>query len=187
MSGNSECQFYVWAILAALVLALIISVIFNVFHYVEKQRQGKIYKYSDDYIPREDEYYIEDTPIYGNLDNMVPEPTDENCYEQMKARPEISVNAPQDASPPAQAIGETQMFYASLNHNCEGKRRKPRKQNAYLSDKSEEEPVQGMNASLSTTTLVESVSPENQEIEESIHDDPVRLFGLIRAKKEPIN
>lgn len=29
------------------------------------------------------------------------EPMDENCYEQMKARPERSVNEPQEATPPA--------------------------------------------------------------------------------------
>ncbi|XP_016051170.1 PREDICTED: T-cell receptor-associated transmembrane adapter 1 [Miniopterus natalensis] len=186
MSGNSECQFYVWAIIASLVLALVLSLIFNVSHYVEKQRQGKIYRYSEDYITREDDYYIEDTPIYGNLDNVVPEPMDENCYEQMKARPERSVNERQ-AAPPAQTIDEAQMFYASLNHNYEGKYRKPRKQNTYMSDKNEDELLHGMNASVSQTTLVDSFPPESQATEENIHDDPVRLFGLIRGKTEPVN
>ncbi|XP_036099799.1 T-cell receptor-associated transmembrane adapter 1 [Molossus molossus] len=184
MSGNSECQFYVWAIIAALILALVISLIFNVSHYVEKQQQGKIHSYFDDFSPRENEYYVEDIPIYGNLDNVVPEPMDENCYEQMKARPERSGNELQGATLTAQA---TEMCYASLNHNCKGKRGKPRKQNAYLSDKSEDEPSCGMNTSFSTTSLVDSFPPENQAMEENIHDDPIRLFGLIRAKTEPIS
>lgn len=187
MSGNSECQFYIWAILAFLVLALAISLIFNISHYVEKKRQDKIYRYPDDYILREDEYYVEDTPIYGNLDNLVPEPMDENCYEQMKARPERSVNEPQEATPPARVPDESQMFYASLNHSNEGKRRKPRKQNTYLSDKDKDEQLHGMNASLSKTTLADSFPPERQAVEENIHDDPIRLFGLIRAQKEPVN
>lgn len=186
MSGNSECQFYIWAILAFLVLSLVISLIFNVSHYVEKKRQDKIYRYSEDYTAREDEYYIEDTPIYGNLDNVVPEPIDENCYEQMKGRPERSVNEPEEAFPPAQATDEIQVYYASLDHKYEGKRRKPRKQNT-LSDKDEDEHLHGMNLSLSKTTLVDSFPPESQAIEENIHDDPIRLFGLIRAKKEPVN
>lgn len=42
-AGNSECQFYVWAILAFLVLALALSLIFNISHYVEKKRQGKTF------------------------------------------------------------------------------------------------------------------------------------------------
>ncbi|KAM5334876.1 T-cell receptor-associated transmembrane adapter 1 [Glossophaga mutica] len=188
MPVNSGCQFYVWAILVSLVLALVISLIFNISHCLEKQRQGKIYRYSEDYIPREDEYYIEDTPIYGNLDNVVvPEPTDENCYEQMKARPERSVNELQEAAPPAQAIDETQMFYAQLNHNCEGKRRKPRKNDTYLSEKNEDELLHGTSISLSKTSLVDSFPPDSQAVEENIHDDPVRLFGLIRANREPVN
>lgn len=86
-----------------------------------------------------------------------------------------------------QTIDEAQMFYASLNHNYEGKYRKPRKQNTYMSDKNEDELLHGMNASVSQTTLVDSFPPESQATEENIHDDPVRLFGLIRGKTEPVN
>ncbi|XP_051675036.1 T-cell receptor-associated transmembrane adapter 1 [Oryctolagus cuniculus] len=185
MSGNSGCPFFLWGLLAFLGLALVISLIFNISHYVEKKRQDYMYRYSDDYIPRVDEDYIEDTPIYGNLDNIIPEPIDENCYEQMKARPERSINETQEVPPSTQATTETQMFYASLDHSFKGKRRKPRKQNTF-SDKDENEQSHAMDASITEATLVDSFSPESQEIEENIHDDPVRLFGLIRAKKEPI-
>ncbi|KAL2805126.1 T-cell receptor-associated transmembrane adapter 1 isoform 2 [Daubentonia madagascariensis] len=147
----------------------------------------KMYSYSVDYIPRVDEYYIEDTPIYGNLDDITSEQMDENCYEQMKARPERSVNEMQEATPSAQAIGETQMCYASLDHSFKGKRRKPRKQNTHLSDKDEDTQLHAMDASISKTTSADSFSPENQAIEENIHDDPIRLFGLIHAKREPIH
>nr|XP_010348347.1 T-cell receptor-associated transmembrane adapter 1 isoform X2 [Saimiri boliviensis boliviensis] len=147
----------------------------------------QMYRYSNDYIPRDDEYYIEDTPIYGNLDDMISEPMDENCYEQMKARPEKSVNERQEATPSAQATNEAQMCYASLDHSIKGKRRKPRKQNTHLSDKDGDEQSHATDASVSKTTLVDSFSPESQAVEENIHDDPIRLFGLIRAKREPIN
>ncbi|XP_017365901.1 T-cell receptor-associated transmembrane adapter 1 isoform X1 [Cebus imitator] len=187
MSGNSGCPFFLWGLLAFLGLALVISLIFNISHCVEKQRQDKMYRYSNDYIPRDDEYYIEDTPIYGNLDDMISEPMDENCYEQMKARPEKSVNEMQEATPSAQATNETQMCYASLDHSIKGKRRKPRKQNAHLSDKDGDEQSHPTDASISKTTLVDNFSPESQAVEENIHDDPIRLFGLIRAKREPIN
>uniref|UniRef100_A0A673UGF5 T cell receptor associated transmembrane adaptor 1 n=1 Tax=Suricata suricatta TaxID=37032 RepID=A0A673UGF5_SURSU len=149
---------------------------------------GKMYKYTEDYIPREDEYYIEDTPIYGNLDDVVPEPVDENCYEQMKARPERSANELQEATPPTQVTEEAQIFYAFVDHSSEGKRRKTKKQNTDLSDKDKENPLCApVDAILSKTTPVESFPPESQEVEESVHDDPIRLFGLIRAKREPIN
>ncbi|XP_003734972.1 T-cell receptor-associated transmembrane adapter 1 [Callithrix jacchus] len=186
MSGSSGCPFFLWGLLAFLGLALVTSLIFNISHCVEKQRQDKMYRYSNDYIPRADEYYIEDTPIYGNLD-MISEPMDENCYEQMKARPEKSVNKMQEATPSAQATNETQMCYASLDHSIKGKRRKPRKQNTHLSDKDGDEQSHAPDASISKTTLVDSFSPESQAVEENIHDDPVRLFGLIRAKREPRN
>ncbi|XP_032262389.1 T-cell receptor-associated transmembrane adapter 1 [Phoca vitulina] len=187
MSGNSECQFYAWIIVAFLGLALVVSLIFNISHYMEKQRQDTMYRYSEDYIPREDDYYIEDTPIYGNLDDIVPEPVDENCYEQMKARPERYTNELQEATPPAQATEEPQMFYASLDHNCKGKRRKPKKENSCLLDKDEDEQLHAVDASLSKTTSVDNFPLESQEIEENVHDDPIRLFGLIHAKRESIN
>ncbi|XP_076974561.1 T-cell receptor-associated transmembrane adapter 1 isoform X2 [Tamandua tetradactyla] len=136
---------------------------------------------------RDDEYYIEDTPIYGNLDNMVPEQMDESCYEQMKAHPERSMNKLQRAAPAAQAATESQMCYASLNHSYKGKCRKSRKQTTHLSDKDEDEQLHAKDASVSKTTSVDSFPPESQTIEENIHDDPIRLFGLIRAKREPVN
>ncbi|XP_007944771.1 T-cell receptor-associated transmembrane adapter 1 [Orycteropus afer afer] len=185
--GSFDCHFSIWGLIVFLGLALIISLIFNISHYVEKQRQGKIYSYSGDYIPRDDEYYIEDTPIYGNLDNVVPEATDENYYEQMKARPERSVNKLQDTSLPAQSADETHMCYASLDHSYKGKQRKPRKQTTPVSHKDEDEQFHAMDASTSNTTLVNSIPLESQAVEESIHDDPIRLFGLIRAKKDTIN
>lgn len=79
------------------------------------------------------------------------------------------------------------MFYASLDHSCEGKRRKHKKQKTYLSDKDEDGQVHAMDINLSKTTLVDSFPPESQAIEENIHDDPIRLFGLIRAQKETVN
>ncbi|XP_023588677.1 T-cell receptor-associated transmembrane adapter 1 [Trichechus manatus latirostris] len=187
MSGNVGCHFLVWGLIAFLGLALVISLIFNISHYVEKQRQDKVYGYSDDYIPRDDEYFLEDIPIYGNLDDVVSEPTDENCYEQMKARPERSVNKRQEVAPPAQAATEPQVCYGALNHSCKAKLRKPRKQDVPVSHKDEDEQLRALDASISKTTLLDSLPPGGQEVEENIHDDPVRLFGLIRAKKDPIN
>ncbi|KAM9671032.1 T-cell receptor-associated transmembrane adapter 1 isoform 2-T2 [Dama dama] len=134
---------------------------------------------------REDEYDLEDAPIYGNVDNVALEPVDENCYEQMKARPDRSVNKLQDA-PPSQET-EVRMCYASLDHNNEGKRRRPKKQKTHLSDKDGDGQMHAMDISLSKTTLVDSFPPESEAMEENIHDDPIRLFGLIRAQKESLH
>ncbi|KAF5923936.1 hypothetical protein HPG69_010365 [Diceros bicornis minor] len=183
MSGNPECHFYVWAILAFLVLALVVSLLFNISYYVEKQRQrDKTYRYSEDYIPSIFYFSVVNHDLFNSQ-----EPMDENCYEQMKARPERSVNQLQEATAPAQATNEARMFYASLAPSQERKHRKPRKHDAYLSDKDGDEQLHARKASLSKTSLVDSFPPESQAVEEDIHDDPIRLFGLIRAKKEPTN
>ncbi|KAG8509496.1 T-cell receptor-associated transmembrane adapter 1 [Galemys pyrenaicus] len=104
----------------------------------------------------------------------------------MKARPERPVSELRETTRPARVTRESEMFYASLDNN-EGKRRKPRKQNTFLSDKHEDKQLPSKNASISQTALVDSFPPECQTEEESIHDDPIRLFGLIRANKEPTN
>ncbi|XP_075399077.1 T-cell receptor-associated transmembrane adapter 1 [Tenrec ecaudatus] len=179
MPENPECHFLVWTLVAFLSLALVISLIFNISHCVEKHRQEKIYSYSNDYIPRDDEYYIEDTPIYGNLDDVVPEPTDENCYEQMKSQPQRSMNKLQEATPYGQTPAETQICYASLDASYKAKLRKPRTQDPVpLKDEAEQ--------LVSKKSLVDDLSPESQA-EENIHDDPIRLFGLLRANTEPVN
>ncbi|XP_072470152.1 T-cell receptor-associated transmembrane adapter 1 [Notamacropus eugenii] len=183
MSGISQCPVFVWGLLALLSLCLIVSLIFNVSYWLEKQRQEKTYDYTDDYIPRGDEYYTEDTPIYGNLDNVLSEgPTDENCYEQMKARPERAVNEKQEFSP-MQAAADTQMCYAALDHSFKGKRRKPK---VHFSHKDENEKLHAVDTSLLQNNSISSFREESDMMEENIHDDPIRLFGLIHAKKEQI-
>ncbi|CAO2631798.1 T-cell receptor-associated transmembrane adapter 1 [Lemmus lemmus] len=184
MSGNSGCPFFLWGLLAFLGLALIMSVIFNISHYVEKQRQREICTYTDIHTRIVDEYYVEDTPIYGNLENIIPEPMDEGCYEQMKARPQRSACDMQEATASAQA--ESQMCYATLDHSFKGKRRRPRKQNANFSDREKDAQVCAMDANISQINSVPDFPSDSQAVEESVHDDPARLFGLIRAKREPV-
>lgn len=79
------------------------------------------------------------------------------------------------------------MLYASLDHSCGGKSRMPKKENSDLLDKDEDGQLHAGDASLSKITSVDNFPLESQEIEENVHDDPIRLFGLIRAKKESIN
>nr|XP_004663999.2 T-cell receptor-associated transmembrane adapter 1 [Jaculus jaculus] len=179
--GNSGCPFFLWGLLAFSGLALLISLIFNIFHCIEKQRGDKTYRYPDEYIPRDDEYYVEDTPIYGNLDHF-PEALDENCYEQMKARPVVTDM--QEAIPSAQVPTEAQLCYASFDHSLKGKRRKPREQ---ATDRDKGGRLRVVDTRASHTHLVERLPPESPATEENIHDDPVRLFGLIRAKRGPVS
>ncbi|XP_007493702.1 T-cell receptor-associated transmembrane adapter 1 [Monodelphis domestica] len=183
MSGNDQCPLFVWGLLAFLGLSLIISLIFNVSNWVEKQRQDKTYDYTDDdYFQRDDDYYPENTPIYGNLDNVLSGSGDESCYEQMKARPERVVREKEGQSS-MQAQADAQMCYASLDHSFKGKCRKPK---ACFSDKDENEKLHTVDTSLPERNSAHSFR-EEENMEENIHDDPIRLFGLIHAKREQIN
>ncbi|MEJ1283143.1 T cell receptor associated transmembrane adaptor 1 [Cricetulus griseus] len=145
---NSGCPFYLWGLLAFLGLALVISLIFNISHYVDKRRRGD---YCD----------VAILTLLGSLQGSSVFMFKRVIRKQVPA--------------------EDQMCYATLDHSFKGKRRRPRKQNANFSDREKDAQVCAMDASISQINF----PPDNQAVEESVHDDPARLFGLIRAKREP--
>ncbi|NXF64617.1 TRAT1 protein, partial [Ciccaba nigrolineata] len=178
-----DCHFSVWAVLAFLSLSLVVSLILNISHYMKKKK-AKMYKDYEDNSPSYDDYYTEDDPVYGNLNQDILE---ECCYEQMKSQPQRPVNQLQvflilllDFC----IRVACQMCYASLDHSVKGKRRKPRrKKNPSLQEDGEER-------SSTTTTMASKVSiylnseqlaAENTANVEAIHDDPIRLMGLMHT------
>uniref|UniRef100_A0A8C9LEA3 Uncharacterized protein n=1 Tax=Pavo cristatus TaxID=9049 RepID=A0A8C9LEA3_PAVCR len=74
-----------------------------------------------------------------------------------------------------------QMCYASLDHSTKGKRRKPRrKKDPPLED--EEERLSKSTTTASKVCIYlnsEQLAAENTANVEAIHDDPIRLMGLI--------
>ncbi|KFW91911.1 T-cell receptor-associated transmembrane adapter 1, partial [Phalacrocorax carbo] len=182
-----DCHFSVWGVLAFLSLALVVSLMLNISHYM-KTKQAKMYKDYEDNSPSYDDYYTEDDPVYGNLNQDILE---ECCYEQMKSQTQRPVNQQQVSLilildfwirvEPA-----NQMCYASLDHSIKGKRRKPRRK----IDSSLEEDVE--ERSSNPTTMASKVSiylnseqlaAENTANAEAIHDDPIRLMSLIHTTK----
>ncbi|XP_074784514.1 T-cell receptor-associated transmembrane adapter 1 [Athene noctua] len=168
-----DCHFSVWAVLAFLSLSLVVSLILNISHYMKKKKAKK-YKDYEDNSPSYDDYYTEDDPVYGNLNQNILE---ECCYEQMKSQPQRPVNQ-------LQAESASQMCYASLDHSVKGKRRKPRR------NKTPSLQEDGEERSSTTTTMASKVSiylnseqlaAENTENVEAIHDDPIRLMGLMHT------
>uniref|UniRef100_A0A8C0EE16 T cell receptor associated transmembrane adaptor 1 n=1 Tax=Bubo bubo TaxID=30461 RepID=A0A8C0EE16_BUBBB len=161
-SGKSEkskmdCHFSVWAVLAFLSLSLVVSLILNISHYMKKKKGNmfcelKIFFHS---LSSYDDYYTEDDPVYGNLNQDI-----------------------------LGKLSTSQMCYASLDHSVKGKRRKPRrKKNPSLQEDGEER-------SSTTTTMASKVSiylnseqlaAENTANVEAIHDDPIRLMGLMHT------
>ncbi|NXJ05724.1 TRAT1 protein, partial [Odontophorus gujanensis] len=167
-----DCHYSVWGVLAFLSLALIFSLILNISHYMKKKQEGNLklffYSYSS-----YDDCYTRDDPVYGNLSQDVLE---ECCYEQMKSQPQRPVNE-------LQVFVESgdQMCYASLDHSAKGKRRKPRrKKDPSLEEGEERSSKSTIMASKVTIYLnSEQLAAENTANVEAIHDDPIRLMGLI--------
>ncbi|XP_064321756.1 T-cell receptor-associated transmembrane adapter 1 [Phalacrocorax carbo] len=171
-----DCHFSVWGVLAFLSLALVVSLMLNISHYMKTKQEAKMYKDYEDNSPSYDDYYTEDDPVYGNLNQDILE---ECCYEQMKSQTQRPVN--QQQVEPA-----NQMCYASLDHSIKGKCRKPRRK----IDSSLEE--DGEERSSNPTTMASKVSiylnseqlaAENTANAEAIHDDPIRLMSLIHTTK----
>ncbi|NXF04062.1 TRAT1 protein, partial [Smithornis capensis] len=170
------CHFSVWGVLAFLSLALIVSLTLNISNYLKKKRSNiccelKVFLHSpssyDDYPP-------EDYPVYGNLNQDVLE---ECCYEQMKSQPQRPVNQ-------LQVESANQMCYASLDHSVKGKRRKPRrKQNPSLEEERPHNPTMMASKVSIYLNSEQLAAAENTAKVEAIHDDPIRLMGLIHNTK----
>ncbi|KFW66978.1 T-cell receptor-associated transmembrane adapter 1, partial [Pygoscelis adeliae] len=176
-----ECHFSVWGVLAFLSLALVVSLILNISHYV-KNKQAKKYKDYEDNSPSYDNYYTEDDPVYGNLNQDILE---ECCYEQMKSQPQRPVNQLQ-VSLILIVESANQMCYASLDHSIKGKRRKPRRKTNPSLDEDEEERSSNPTMIASKVSIYlnsEQLAAENTANIEAIHDDPIRLMGLIHTTK----
>ncbi|NXE79559.1 TRAT1 protein, partial [Cochlearius cochlearius] len=173
-----DCHFSVWGVLAFLSLALVVSLILNISHYMKK-KQGNMFcelKISFHSPFSYDDYYTEDDPVYGNIHQDTLE---ECCYEQMKSQPQRPVNQ-------LQVESANQMCYASLDLSVKGKRRKPRKKKDPSTEEDEEERSSNPTVAASKVSIYlnsEQLAAENTANVEAIHDDPIRLMGLIHTTK----
>ncbi|XP_010222209.1 PREDICTED: T-cell receptor-associated transmembrane adapter 1 [Tinamus guttatus] len=170
-----DCHFSVWGILAFLSLALIVSLILNISQYMKRKREEKMYKDYEDCSPSYDDFYTGDDPVYGNLSQDILE---ECCYEQMKSQPQRPVNE--------QVEPANQMCYASLDHSVKGKRRKPRRKKESSLEEDQEERPSKPTVMPSIYLNSEQLAAENPAKAEAVHDDPIRLMGLIHSTKENI-
>ncbi|NXG57923.1 TRAT1 protein, partial [Hemiprocne comata] len=174
-----DCHFSVWGVLAFLSLALVVSLILNISHYM-KNKQGNIFCQLSVFFhspSRYHDYHTEDDPVYSNLNQNSLE---ECCYEQMKSQPQRPVNQ-------LQVESANQMCYASLDHSIRGKHRKPRRKKdpSLEEDEAERSSNPSMMASkvciyLNSEQLAAAEDTANVE---AVHDDPIRLMGLIRTTK----
>ncbi|NXK68599.1 TRAT1 protein, partial [Sylvietta virens] len=168
-----ECHFSVWGVLAFLSLALLVSLTLNITHCMRKKQV--FFHSSCSY-----DGYHTDYPVYGNLNQDISE---ECCYEQMKSQPPRPVNQLQVSLILVESAN--QMCYASLDHSVKGKCRKPRRKKDPSSEEDEEE--RSSNPMVSSKVSIylnsEQLAAENTAQVEAIHDDPIRLMGLIHNTK----
>ncbi|NWX56764.1 TRAT1 protein, partial [Promerops cafer] len=173
-----DCHFSVWGVLAFLSLALIVSLTLNISHCMKK-KQAKMHKDYEENNPSYDGYHTEDYPVYGNLNQDILE---ECCYEQMKSQPQRPVNQLQVSLILVES--SSQMCYASLDHSVKGKCRKPRRKKDPSLESQEERASNPMVSSKVSIYLnSEQLAAENTAKVEAIHDDPIRLMGLIHNTK----
>ncbi|NWU93395.1 TRAT1 protein, partial [Upupa epops] len=172
---DMSCHLAVWVVLAVLSLALVVSLVLNVLHCVRK-KQDQWHGNREDSGPSCDDYYPGDDPVYGNLDQ---DNFEECCYEQMKIQPPRPVNQ-------LQMEPASQMCYASLDHSIKGNRRKPRRKKGHAVEKDQEETSPDHSTVASRVSIYlnsEQLAAENTAKAEAIHDDPIRLWGLIHTTK----
>ncbi|XP_071613672.1 T-cell receptor-associated transmembrane adapter 1 [Heliangelus exortis] len=170
-----DCHFSVWGVLAFLSLALVVSLTLNISHCMKK-KQAKLQKDYEDNSPSCNDYYTEDDPVYGNLRQNILE---ECCYEQTKSQPQSPVNQ-------LQVEPDSQMCYASLDHSVKRKHRKPRrnKDPSLEEHKAERSSNSGVMSSKVTIYLnSEQLAAEDTGNVEAVHEDPIRLMGLIHTTK----
>ncbi|XP_009991665.1 PREDICTED: T-cell receptor-associated transmembrane adapter 1 [Chaetura pelagica] len=170
-----ECHFSVWGVLAFLSLALVVSLILNISHYMKNKQDTKLYKDYEENRPRYN-YHTEDDPVYSNLNQNILE---ECCYEQMTSQPERPVNE-------LQVESANQMCYASLDHSIKGKHRKPRRKKDPSLENDEAERSSNPSTMASKVCIYlnsEQLAAEDTAHIEAVHDDPIRLMGLIRTTK----
>ncbi|NXD54266.1 TRAT1 protein, partial [Corvus moneduloides] len=177
-----DCHFSVWGVLAFLTLALVVSLTLNISHCMKK-KQGNIFCELKVFFHSPcsyDGYDTEDYPVYGNLNQDILE---ECCYEQMKSQPQRPVNQLQVSFILVESTN--QMCYASLDHSVKGKCRKPRRKKDPSSEEDEEERSSNPRVASKVSIYLnsEQLAAENMAKAEAIHDDPIRLMGLIHNTK----
>ncbi|NXK05412.1 TRAT1 protein, partial [Herpetotheres cachinnans] len=171
-----DCHVSVWGVLGCVSLALVVSLILNISHYMKKKQ---VFFHSPSSC---EDYYTEDDPVYGNLNQDILE----ECYEQMKSQPQRPVNQLQVSLILILVFSSaTQMCYASLDHSVKGKHRKPRRKKDPALEEDEERPSNPtmMASKVSIYLNSEQLAAENTANVEAVHDDPIRLMGLIHTTK----
>ncbi|XP_071989172.1 T-cell receptor-associated transmembrane adapter 1 isoform X1 [Engystomops pustulosus] len=166
-------------------LAFLLSITINIVHCTRKHRKVKAMKYSSQGTISYDHQYIENNPIYGNLSlPILDHITDECCYEPMATSHERNMAENQQVDP------EEQMCYADLDLDPKrtGKNRKKKakpksKQNFEEFDRANVSALSRSSIYLNSEQLTAEYIAQN----ELIHDDPERLYHLMKKTRHTLD
>ncbi|XP_077155795.1 T-cell receptor-associated transmembrane adapter 1 isoform X2 [Ranitomeya variabilis] len=179
MSDLKECYLPLLVPLVIVSLAFVISLMINIAHCAIKRKKVKVLKYSSQGTISFDQQYIENNPIYGNLNlPILVQNNDECCYETMANHHERNIEENQQVNP------EEQMCYADLDLNPKrpGKNRKKKAKPKSIRSFKEMDRANVDILSRSSIYLnSEQLTAECRAEEELIHDDPVRIYHLMKA------
>ncbi|XP_062905914.1 T-cell receptor-associated transmembrane adapter 1-like isoform X3 [Mobula hypostoma] len=180
MDQTHSCPFGFWGLLGVTALALVTSLIMNVFYCIStnqkapRLRNQSVNQLQSSMIQEEDDY-----PIYGNLtqDNAIES---EDCYEAMtpanRSADEIKV------------VIEHQMCYASLDLSDEQKKRRRKMEQQKTNNEKPD-----IDGNLRTLTSQPSLYLNSDQInfnegrkEEDIHNDSI-FYGKINTSHSKLS
>ncbi|XP_041127870.1 T-cell receptor-associated transmembrane adapter 1-like [Polyodon spathula] len=175
MSGNTCAT--PWVIVCLTVIALIISLCIHILTYHTRRKKEKKPITYRDYEPSflEPEY-IDDNPIYGNINPEVVEVEEvpEVCYEQM------NIKAPVRVQRERKAAAEHKMCYASLELSAQKKQGKRGKKNSL--DFVDTDMERNM-PSRTNSMYLNSQQLADGNGDEAIHEDPSLLLSMINTNR----
>ncbi|KAJ7404046.1 T-cell receptor-associated transmembrane adapter 1 [Pitangus sulphuratus] len=154
---SENCNQNVWILSKHLESGVPQTAVSTVSYYV-----GKMHKDYEKNNPSYDDYPTEDYPVYGNLNQDTLENLSNDTLENFSLLP-----------------------LWAIYHSVKGKRRKPRrKKDPSLEEDEKRSSNPAMRASeVSIYLNSEQLAAENTAKVEAIHDDPIRLMGLIHSAK----
>ncbi|XP_066448834.1 T-cell receptor-associated transmembrane adapter 1 [Eleutherodactylus coqui] len=166
-------------------LAFLLSLVINIAHCIIKRRKVQTMKYCSQGTISYDQQYVENNPIYGNLSLPILEyNNDECCYEPMATAPERNLEENQQVYP------EEQMCYADLDLNPK-RSGKHRKKKVKPKNKQSFEELDKTNVSILSRSSIylnsEQLTAECRAEEELIHDDPVRIYHLMKKTRNNLD
>ncbi|KAM4795924.1 T-cell receptor-associated transmembrane adapter 1 [Rhinophrynus dorsalis] len=183
LGWRNDCKEFLVALII-MGVAFILSVTINIVCCILRHRKAKEAKYYSQSTIRYDQQYIEDNPIYGNLNQPILEHIDESCYEPMSTphdrnRDEVKVEPVE------------QMCYASLDLSPK-KPRKIRKKKVQSTDNQncveDRQSIRTGNVISRSSIYLnsEQLTAESHTGEDLIHDDPIRIYHLLQNARNNV-